>query len=420
MTSSYLRLLAGAFVLLAACSPAPNTWNGSLEALLRSQPERFATVMENPEQYRLQIVYTQIDRDSSNRPHFTEYTYRLNADEYFYPASMVKLPVSLMALQKLNEHKVPGLDKHTPMLTDSAYMGQTAVRADTTAETGLPSLAHYIRKVFLVSDNDAYNRLLEFCGLTYLNEGLQEKGYAHTRIVRRFYSSADRDIQRHSNPIRFVNGDSLIYTQPMAYAQRDYLWPDPILLGKGELLGDSLVEGPKDFSTTNVFSLRDMHDIMQAVIFPAAVPENRRFGLSDDDYRFLYQYMSQLPRETRFPDYSDYAHYYDGYVKFFILDENHARMPAWLRIFNKVGTAYGFLTDCAYIVDFENGVEFLLSATIYTNENGIFNDDQYEYTEIGWPFLSNLGKAIYEVERARKREHVPDLSRFKLTYDKTK
>jgi hypothetical protein len=84
-----------------------------------------------------------------------------------------------------------------------------------------------------------------------------------------------------------------------------------------------------------------------------------------------------------------------------------------IRIFNKPGDAYGFLTDCAYIVDFENGVEFLLAATIFTNDNETFNDDIYEYEEIALPLLRDLGLAIYEVERARDRKYMPDLGRFR-------
>jgi hypothetical protein len=55
-----------------------------------------------------------------------------------------------------------------------------------------------------------------------------------------------------------------------------------------------------------------------------------------------------------------------------------------------------------------------LSATIYTNDNQTFNDDHYEYAEIGLPFLKNLGQAIYEIELGRKREREPDLSRFRF------
>ena len=61
-----------------------------------------------------------------------------------------------------------------------------------------------------------------------------------------------------------------------------------------------------------------------------------------------------------------------------------------------------------------NNIEFILSATIYANDNQTFNDDQYEYAEIGLPFLRDLGQAIYAVELARQREHVPDLSRFRF------
>jgi hypothetical protein len=94
-----------------------------------------------------------------------------------------------------------------------------------------------------------------------------------------------------------------------------------------------------------------------------------------------------------------------------------AEVPDNIRIFNKVGDAYGFLTDAAYIVDFDNGVEFILAATIFTNANQTFNDDTYEYDDIGLPFMRNLGKAIYEVELQRERPHRPDLGRFRVAGD---
>ena len=90
------------------------------------------------------------------------------------------------------------------------------------------------------------------------------------------------------------------------------------------------------------------------------------------------------------------------------------RIPRAIRIFNKVGDAYGFLTDVAYVVDFENKIEFILAATIYTNENQTFNDNEYEYDEVGLPFLRNLGQAIYEVELQRERATAPDLGRFEF------
>ena len=132
------------------------------------------------------------------------------------------------------------------------------------------------------------------------------------------------------------------------------------------------------------------------------------------------------PRESRFPDYQKEKeedgtdHFYDSYVKFFIYGTSKDPMPENIRIFNKVGWAYGYLTDCSYIVDFEKNVEFLLAATIHVNENQIFNDDNYEYESVGLPFFTNLGKLIYDHEVNRTRAKKPDLSRFNLDFDERK
>ena len=98
--------------------------------------------------------------------------------------------------------------------------------------------------------------------------------------------------------------------------------------------------------------------------------------------------------------------------------DNKKPIPRSIRIFNKVGDAYGFLLDNAYIVDFEKKIEFMLSVVIYCNADGIFNDDKYDYDEVGYPFMANLGKAVYDFEVKRKRKVKPDLSKFVITYDK--
>ena len=86
-------------------------------------------------------------------------------------------------------------------------------------------------------------------------------------------------------------------------------------------------------------------------------------------------------------------------------------------IFNKVGDAYGYLIDNAYIVDFDNGAEFMLSAVILSNTDGIYNDGNYDYQTLGYPFMKNLGQLIYNYELQRKRVHKPDLSAFQFAYD---
>ena len=87
-------------------------------------------------------------------------------------------------------------------------------------------------------------------------------------------------------------------------------------------------------------------------------------------------------------------------------------IPDHIKIFNKVGLAYGFLLDNAYIIDTENNVEFILTAVVYHNNNETMNDDTYEYDTITIPFLAELGRKIYNVERAREKEYVPNFGRF--------
>lgn len=388
-----------------------------LTRLLQQHPEYFKSILADPGRYRVQIIYTQINRDAQNQPQFKTYQYRLNAQEYFYPASTVKLPGALLALEKINNLNIPGLTKETPLRIDSAYEKQTPVFTDATAADHLPSVAHYIKKILLVSDNDAYNRLYEFLGQEPLNAGLHQKGYRDVRLSHRLSVGDGGERARYTNPITFYRGSEVLYQQPLVYNPRPY--PHPLKdtrLGVGYYTSSNqLVQQPMDFTDRNYISLATLHEILKAVIFPAAVPAERRFNLTPADYDFLLKYMSMTPRESNYPKY-DTTTYYDTYAKFFLFGNQQKTMPPNIRIFNKIGNAYGFMIDNAYVVDFENKVEFLLSAVVLGNQDGIFNDDQYEYDTVCYPFLINLGRVIYQHELKRSKKHLPDLARFTLTY----
>src|SRR5690606_12459294 len=151
----------------------------------------------------------------------------LNGDEYFYPASTVKLPVALLALEKINRLEVPGLDRDTVMLISADGHGQTEATRDPTAAGGLPSIGHYIRKVLLVSDNDAFNRLYEFVGQSDINETLYSRGFEGTRILHRLDLVLDVESNRYTNPVRFVDGETILYEQPGAYSPREYRATEP-------------------------------------------------------------------------------------------------------------------------------------------------------------------------------------------------
>ena len=390
-----------------------------LQQLLNSHKIQFGNILDRPEQYDVQIIYTQINRDENNAPSFQSFNYNLDEKKYYYPASTIKMPMAFLALEKLNRLNIIGLDKFSTMITGAGTHPQTAAQTDTTSATGLPSVAHYVKKIFLASDNDANNRLYEFLGQEYLNRTLWEKGYKNTKLVHRLgISGFGAEANRHTNPVYFYNKNhELKYQQGEVYSKAEKTFDlNKTLRGKGFYRNGQLINEPFDFSTKNYISVQDQLDILKAVIFPASVPAHQRFGLTEDDYRFLYQVMSERPKESKHPHYDKPDHY----VKFFMFGDrkDEEQMPDNIRIFNKVGWAYGFLTDISYVVDFENGIEFFLAATIHVNEDGIYNDNNYEYESIGLPFLTALGNVIYNHEKMRPKKYLPDLSKFKInSYD---
>ena len=71
--------------------------------LLKKYPQYFDNILKNRKAWNVQIIYTQISRNKSNNPSFEDYYINVDSTKYYYPASTVKLPIALLALQKLNE-----------------------------------------------------------------------------------------------------------------------------------------------------------------------------------------------------------------------------------------------------------------------------------------------------------------------------
>lgn len=409
-------LLAICF-MLEACSPSKNSSSSTaasenfLENLLSRYPSYFDTILQQRKELGIQVIYTAIDRAKNGSPRFTDYFLGVDRDVYFYPASTVKFPVAVLALQKLNELNSTGLDRNTTMITETAGEGQTTVLNDPSAPEGRPTIAHYIKKILLVSDNDAFNRLYEFLGQEYINGALHQMGYTEAQIIHRLSINLTDEQNRHTNPVRFTDSSGkTIFQKPAEISQLQYAVRDT-KLGKGFMQGSELINQPFDFSRKNRLSLQSLHSMVRSVLFPEAVDPKQRFNLKAGDYDFLRRYMSMRPSESASPSYAP-GEYWDNYVKMLFYGTEKTPPENHIRIFNKTGTAYGFLVESAYIVDYRNKVEFMVSAVIYCNSDGILNDDKYDYHQLGYPFLKQLGRVLYEHELKRKRKHRPDLSAF--------
>ncbi|HZY37661.1 MAG TPA: serine hydrolase [Mucilaginibacter sp.] len=389
-----------------------------LKNLLESHSDLFSHVLNHPTHNEVQILYTQIDRDENNMPHFTSYSYRLNANHYFYPASTVKLPTAIFALEKLNELKIPGLTMKSTMKTDSSFTGETRKETDTLAASGLPSVEQYVKEILLVSDNYAYNRLYEFVGRGEINDKLKKYNLNHTRIINRLAIGDGGEASKHTNAIDFYKGDKLIYHQLAQYDPREYpMHLENMVMGKGYMdHNDKLVMQPFDFSHNNVYTIEDQQSVLKRLMFPEAYSKDQQFNLTEDQYNLIYKYMSMFPTESKHPTYSP-PEYYPAYCKWlFYGGDSLAVIQPQIRIFDKIGDSYGFNIDNAYIVDFKNKVEFMLTVVAQSNDAQIYNTNKYEYKTVTLPFMKNLGRLIYQYELKRPKKYLPDLRKYKFRY----
>ncbi|RZK77939.1 MAG: hypothetical protein EOO92_12060, partial [Pedobacter sp.] len=268
------------------------------------------------------------------------------------------------------------------------------------------------------SDNDAFNRLFEFIGRAEFNVKLRKYGLQNSRVLNRLAIGDMGEASKHTNPIRFYNKDKLIFEQSQAYDPQEYpLKIANTTMGKAYLdANEKLINEPFSLENKNVFTISDQHSMMKRLLFPEVFPPGERFNLSPKDHQLIYKYMSMLPTESKYPLYN-FNEFWSNYAKMIYYGrEKETVINPDIRIFNKYGDSYGFIIDNAYFVDFKNNVEFLLTAVVQSNENGIYNDGNYEYETVCYPFMKHLGKVIYQFELQRTRKYKPDLTKFRIKY----
>ncbi len=374
-----LLTLLGTLILSISCGDATKDSN-PLETVLASENPTIKRVMDSIDRYEVQIRYTQIDRHNDSVL-FTDYDFQVSDDRYFYPASTVKFPTAVLALEKLNQ--IDTLNQDTRFYVEGDSVETT--------------FANAVSKIFAVSDNNANNRLVEFLGQNAINESLLKKGITPVRISHRLGYHTD-DVT--TKPlIIYLNDSTTATTRPTINSEPKPLALERIQKGIGYYADDSLMTEPFDFSLKNYYPVSAQHGLIKRVVFPEQFNEEERFDLSTKQRDFLLSAMHTLPKEVGY----DPEEYYDGYCKFFLFGDTKENIPEHIKIYNKVGFAYGTLTDCAYITDSKNEIDFFLTATILVNKDGVFNDDQYEYDEVGIPFLAELGRQLYAYELQRKK-----------------
>jgi hypothetical protein len=341
--------------------------------VLSSTNLKIKTVVDHIQNHEVQILLTEIERNG-DFVSFKDYSYQVNDSNYFYPASTIKFPIAILALEKMNTNS---------LINRNTVFNVEGDRVKTT-------FSDDIKKIFAVSDNEAYNRLFEYLGKDDINTKLSERGI-NARISHRL-SVPNSDVTT-TKPLVFYDHDSIIFkTDSIINKPIEPLQLHHTIKGKGYMVNDSLVNNPMDFTLKNYLPITSLHNLMKQLMFPELYPYEKQFHISPDDRDFLIKTMTILPQEAGYTS----NEYYESYVKFLVFGDTKKQLPKHIKIYNKVGDAYGYLTDCAYIVNEKTNKEYIITATIHVNKNQIFNDNTYEYDTVGFPFLAELGRQLID------------------------
>jgi hypothetical protein len=380
-----------------------------LEPLLADHPEKFGHLIDDPARWRLQILVTVITPASEGATQL-RYGYRVDA-EYVYPASAIKTFASVAALHRLAALRVEddALDLDTPMaLCARGARRCVKVRDPSNLAGGTITLGHEIRKMQLVSNNEAFNRLYNFVGQRELNETLWAMGFPELRVHHRMYDNPDPATWRVTprSELRPRGREPVVID---ARESELVMPPSPVTgLQFGQAYIDragARVEGPMDFSTKNWVSLRAFHRLALSIARPE-LPGAVSLGIEPEHRAFLVRAMTEDPLASSNPVYRDpkksglrYKTMIRGMMRVMPLER--------IRYAGKAGRAFGFHLDNAYIEDRASGRAMVVTVAIYANGNGVLNDNRYGYDAITRPFLKNLGEVLADAALLHP-ERLPD------------
>ena len=370
-------------IILFGCSLETNPIKTSLR-----KNDFLKEIIKGKEDHEIQVLLTKINQNNTNID-FQEYEYQLDDNQYFYPASTIKLPVVVLVLKKINELRSKGSEI---TLKSKITLNFIDEYSELVIRDSITSFQNLIADVFLVSDNSASNILIDFIGYNYFNDEMKNGGFDKTYLNHKFnpdpyVNSKWKISDLNNNIISSLNDNQKIIkaddkTNGLEKGDRRYF--------KGEILDESL-----NFSKKNRSSLTDMHNLIKDIFYPEIFDSTNNFNLNVEDYDFLRYWMSRFTYEDIGQKFIGDEKFFETYNKFFIHGDEQSVSNEQIRVYNKIGQAYGTSIDNGLIKNYQDNVEFILTATIYTNKNKVINDNLYEYDDIAVPFLAKLSRSIY-------------------------
>ncbi len=372
--------------ILLGCSPerpaaSPNAEDtparpgraDDLEPFLRSDPE-LASILDDAVARRVQVLVS-----IPGELGFERRGWRVDA-EYVFPASAVKLCTAVAALEKLEELRrtAPEVTVDTPLRFASA--GDKPV-------TFVTTLRDEVERSLVLSDNEAYNRLLDLVGVEELGERLASHGMRSARIVHHL----GRDVVAGPPAIELLPPGG-----PVPVGQRVGFEPEApsvpgLLVGTAHVdAAGRLVPEPFDFRDKNRIGLRDLQDVLVSVVRPDLVAPSVVPKLSAEDREVLLGALGTLPSELP----SRPPKSLDAQLAAFRTAVAAALPNDRIVSYGKGGRAYGFTVENAYVRSETTGRSAFVTLAIYANDDAVVNNDRYEYATVAEPFVTRVAQLV--------------------------
>ena len=368
-------------IILASCGGK----NNPILIALESKNTKIKKIINNVDEHELQIIVSVINKNKK----VVDYKFNLNADNYYYPASTVKLPISVFALEKINEYPLINIDTPYKIENDTAFY---TIRKD-------------INEIMVMSSNESYNRLFEFLGQNYINYKLNEKGMTKSKIYHRLETKNAKNLE--TKELTFFINDSVIKFNKSYNKKTEPLKLNLLKKGVGYINGKGdLVRESMDFSEKNYIPLEELHNLSKLLFFREQERKKNNLMLTENQISFLMKSMNLSPNEIGYNS----EEYPDTFSNLLVYGDIQKPING-IKIYNKIGFAYGYVSETAFIETTKSSIT--ISIALKVNNNQIFNDNEYEYEEIAFPFLAEFGREIIRIVNAKWYIWYPNQTKIK-------
>ena len=350
-----------------------------LNILAEGSP-RLQSLLANSSNYGLQICFTRLSKGAVTK--FETFSTPEDSD-WFAPASLVKLPLAALLLEQLEDAKIDWTSSKLafPAMPDCAERARELRQPQ--------AVTRLIERALVLSDDSAYCALFDALGPQHIAERMRQMGHSDVRIQARFGACGPEN-SRITGPVQIFAANGKVLSSTPARAPFTLVsTPAPIKIGTAWMQGGRRIEGAKDFTTSNSAPLRALHEMMLALMRPELVAQHQRFQMSERARQFLLTGMRLHPAQSQ---YSNAAEARLDRIYFRLLGVGDGQWPKDLQVENKVGWAYGFLSDMAHLK--QGDYECFVSCKMYLNRDGVLNDGQYEYESIGRPAMAEIGRLL--------------------------